>query len=68
MKRACEHAFLFLTTIVLFCQGCKEIAIPPAGSYSELLVATEEGRASEFLPKILSLVAFDKDYIIYFVK
>lgn len=42
--------------------ACSEWAIPPAGSYSEVLLVTEEGPAGELARLVTPLVAQELDY------
>lgn len=42
--------------------GCREISIPPPGSYSEILLVTEDGRQSVFLPLIMQNIGRELDY------
>jgi hypothetical protein len=49
---------------VAFIPGCREMAVPPAGSYSEILLITDEGKQSRFVPLIVPYLAVEKDYII----
>lgn len=44
--------------------GCKEMAVPPAGSYSEILLITDEGKQSRFIPLLLPWLAIEKDYVL----
>ncbi|MGD8414989.1 MAG: DUF4837 family protein [Candidatus Latescibacterota bacterium] len=42
--------------------GCSEWAIPPAGSYSDVLLVTEDGPASDWTRLVTPLVAKEIDY------
>ncbi len=53
--------FLVLTTSFPFA-SCRETAIPPVGSYSEVLVVTEDGRNSRFMPPIMAELGGDMDF------
>lgn len=56
---------LHLSLIVVFvCAGCKELAVPPAGSYSEVLLVTEEGSASPLTQRLTPLIEGEHDYIV----
>ena len=44
--------------------GCREMAVPPAGSYSEILLVTDEGRKNRCVPQILAWLSVEHDYII----
>ncbi|MFH1756389.1 MAG: DUF4837 family protein [Candidatus Latescibacterota bacterium] len=55
---------LIVTVMVLSVAGCKEMSVPPAGSYSEILLITDEGKNSRFVPLILPWLAIEKDYVL----
>lgn len=59
MKRA-----LVGTVLLLIWAGCRQMAVPPAGSYSEVLVVTEEGKGSALLPLVMKHVDPDLNYYI----
>ncbi len=50
--------------LLLGLAGCKEMAIPPAGSYSEILLVTDEGDKSRYVSLILPWLSVEHDYII----
>ncbi len=53
-------ALVFLLNLA----GCREMALPPAGSYSEILLVTDDGRESPFVPQILPWLAREHDYVL----
>lgn len=55
--------FICLLALATFpIDGCREMAIPPLGSYSEVLLVTEDGTQSVFLPLILKHVDRKLDF------
>jgi hypothetical protein len=44
--------------------GCGEMSMPPAGSYSEVLLVTEEGERSEWTALLTPLIAREHDYYV----
>jgi hypothetical protein len=61
MKRALFIPVLLMASMLLLV-NCKEIALPPPGSYSEILLVTEDGRQSKFLNLILQSIDRELDY------
>jgi hypothetical protein len=53
-----------LVLLPLWLSGCREMAVPPAGSYSEILLVTDDGRESRYVPEILPWLSVEHDYII----
>lgn len=49
--------------VVLLASGCKEIALPPAGSYSEVLLVTELGVGDPWHERILPHIEVEHDYV-----
>lgn len=43
--------------------GCREMALPPPGSYSELLLVTEEGAGGEWASLLMPILGAERDYI-----
>lgn len=62
-----RFVFLFLScaacTVVA---GCQDMAIPPAGSYSEVLLVTEEGEESRWTERLTPLIARELDFYVDF--
>jgi hypothetical protein len=52
-----------LVAFLLFV-GCKQMAVPPAGSYSEVLLVTEEGSAGSLNDLLTPLIAREHDYVL----
>jgi hypothetical protein len=50
--------------LVVAASGCRELAVPPAGSYSEVLLVTEEGETDRWNKVLTPLVANELDYVI----
>jgi hypothetical protein len=50
--------------MVVSVPGCKEMAVPPAGSYSEILLITDEGKQSPCVPLIYPWLAIEQDYVL----
>jgi hypothetical protein len=55
MKKIMAASIVLILPLLLF--SCKEMEIPPAGSYSEVLLVTEDGPASGFLPLVLPYIS-----------
>ncbi|NIM19491.1 MAG: DUF4837 family protein [Candidatus Latescibacteria bacterium] len=53
-----------LVVAFLFASGCKELAVPPAGSYSEILLVTEEGKESSLMTLIVPWLTKEKNYVL----
>jgi hypothetical protein len=62
--RSVVVALLLLSGICIGASGCGEMAIPPAGSYSEVLLVTEDGPGSEWTSLLKPLIAHEIDYYI----
>ncbi len=43
--------------------GCREVAFPPAGSYDEVLLVTEEGASDPWTERVRPYVEVEHDYI-----
>lgn len=50
--------------LILSIAGCREIPVPPPGSYSEILLITDEGKQSRYVPLILPWLEMEKDYVL----
>lgn len=50
--------------VVLVGPGCREVAIPPAGSYDEVLLVTEDGATSHWTDRLKPLITAEHDYVI----
>ncbi len=61
MRRA---AFVFSMTTLLAAAGCREVAFPPAGSYSEVDLIVDGGRNGEWAPLLIPLIAAERDYFV----
>ena len=48
--------------------GCGDMAIPPAGSYSEILLVTEGGEQDEWTRRLTPVIARDINYYVDFEK
>jgi hypothetical protein len=48
---------------VAFVAGCREMAMPPPGSYSELLLVTEEGAGGEWASLLTPILGAEHDYV-----
>jgi hypothetical protein len=59
-------SIVLITAVVMVFSftGCKEMAVPPAGSYSEILLITDEGKQSRFVPLIVPWLAIERDYVL----
>jgi hypothetical protein len=57
---------LVVPLAILCLTGCRELALPPAGSYSEILLVTEEGIQSEWTERLTPLIARELDYYVDF--
>ena len=53
-----------LVAVCCYGAGCGEMAMPPAGSYSEVLLVTEEGARSEWTELLKPLIAREHDYYV----
>jgi hypothetical protein len=62
----CRHSAALCFGIVLAggLAGCGEMAIPPAGSYSEVLLVTEDGPGGEWTHLVTPLLARELDYYV----
>lgn len=49
---------------VMAAPACRELALPPAGSYSEVLLVTEDGAADEWSGALTPLITKEHDYAI----
>ncbi len=58
--RAAQIIFLFV--VATGTSGCREIAIPPAGSYSEVLLVTERGERGPWVERIRPYIEVSHDY------
>lgn len=56
---ATHVAIIFLLVL----GGCREIALPPAGSYSEVLLVTEDGLRDPWNDAVTQLLTVEHDYI-----
>ncbi len=64
-KRIVVVLSLVATAVV---SGCGDMAIPPAGSYSEILLVTEGGEQDEWTRRLTPVIARDLDYYVDFEK
>jgi hypothetical protein len=55
---------LLALTLLILVPGCGELAVPPAGSYSEVLLVTEGGEGDRWASLAATLIAVEHDYII----
>ncbi len=55
---------LLVTAIAFSCGGCLETDIPPAGSYSEVLLVTEEGARDPFARELVPYLAKELDFFV----
>jgi hypothetical protein len=61
MKRTITAClFLFIAGCLL--PGCREMAFPPPGSYSEILLVTEDGKQSTYLNLIMEGIGKELDF------
>jgi hypothetical protein len=44
--------------------GCRDVAFPPAGSYSEVDLVTDGGRGGEWATALLPLIQVERDYFV----
>ncbi len=51
-------------TILLPLSGCNQFAIPPVGSYSEVLLVTETGESGEWAALLEPLISREHDYYV----
>lgn len=58
------RSFKISLVALLLCVGCKEMAVPPAGSYSEVLLVTEEGSAGSLNKLLTPIIAREHDYVL----
>lgn len=49
---------------MLAATGCREVAFPPAGSYSEVAVVVDGGRNGEWAGALTPLIAVERDYFV----
>lgn len=54
----------YVLAAALCLSGCREMALPPAGSYSEVLLVTEEGREDPLTAQVAPLIAREHDYVL----
>ena len=65
LKNSMIRSALVLSCVLACClPGCGDFAIPPAGSYSEVLLVTEEGPDGEWTRLIAPLIAHELDYYV----
>jgi hypothetical protein len=59
IRAACIAVVLFAAQ-----SGCREVAFPPAGSYSEVDLVTDGGRSGEWAGTLLPLIQVERDYFV----
>jgi hypothetical protein len=55
---------ILTVSILVPVAGCNQFAVPPVGSYSEVLLVTETGEASEWVALLEPLIAREHDYYV----
>jgi len=58
-----KKLLILIGLAVLAGSACREIALPPAGSYSEVLVVTELGDRSEWLAQLRPYIEAEHNYV-----
>ena len=65
MKNSMTRSTIALGCVLACClPGCGDLATPPAGSYSEVLLVTEEGPNGEWTRLLTPLIARELDYYV----
>jgi hypothetical protein len=59
-----KTTILVLTAALLPLAGCGQFSIPPAGSYSEVLLVTEDGESGRWARMLEPLIAREHDYYV----
>lgn len=62
MMRRIATAYAALA-VLLSLGGCRDIALPPAGSYSEVLLVTEDGLLDRWNDAVSPLLTAENDYV-----
>ena len=57
------RVLVVMIAAVVFTAGCREIALPPAGSYSEVLLVTENGKRGPWHERIRPFIEVEHDYV-----
>ena len=52
-----------LVAVLLAGAGCREVAFPPAGSYDEVLLVTEQGEGDPWTARVRPYVEVEHDYV-----
>lgn len=52
-----------ISVAAILVMGCREVALPPAGSYSEVLLVTENGKRGPWLERIRPYIEVEHDYV-----
>ncbi|HEU4366074.1 MAG TPA: DUF4837 family protein [Candidatus Krumholzibacteria bacterium] len=64
MSRFFTTALRTASFVALAASGCREIAFPPAGSYSEVDLVVDGGRNGEWAAILVPLIAVERDYFV----
>jgi len=66
--RYCEGVKHIVVTgtvaLLLAAPGCREVAFPPAGSYSEIDLVVQDGRNGEWAGALLPILQVERDYFV----
>jgi len=59
-----RRALIFMVIVVTANAGCGDVSLPPAGSYSEIVVVADGGAGGEWASRLVALFTEERDYFV----